>query len=39
MDGYARHLKANLLPEQAVEMQALDGLAEKPDGPDHPQDR
>lgn len=29
MDGYARHVKANLSPEQAVEMQAVDGLAEK----------
>jgi hypothetical protein len=29
MDGYARHVKANLSPEQAAEMQAVDGLAEK----------
>jgi len=29
MDGYARHVKANLSPEQAVELHAVDGLAEK----------
>jgi hypothetical protein len=29
MDGYARHVKANLSPSQAVEMQTVDGLAEK----------
>jgi hypothetical protein len=29
MDGYARHVKANLSPEQVVEMQAVDSLAEK----------
>lgn len=29
MDGYARHVKAHLAPEQALEMQAVDGLAKK----------
>jgi len=29
MDGYARHVKASVTPEQAVELAAVDSLAEK----------
>lgn len=29
MDGYARHVKANISPEQAVELAAVDSLADK----------
>jgi hypothetical protein len=29
MDGYARHVKASLSPEQAVELAAVDSLAER----------
>ncbi|HEY0891352.1 MAG TPA: hypothetical protein VGE38_17265 [Nocardioides sp.] len=29
MDGYARHVKAELLPDQAAELQAVDLLAER----------
>lgn len=27
MEGYARHVKASLSPDQALEMQAVDALA------------
>ena len=29
MDGYARHVKASVTPDQAVELAAVDSLAEK----------
>jgi len=29
MDGYARHVRANVSPEQAAELDTVDGLAEK----------